>query len=233
MLDRRRVVAAQAEPVEAGRRRAPPVALRTHEVDRRLERRGGARLLRARDVASRRGCAEVTHDFGALVVKPPPFAASFETGAQNCEREPFSDSASVVRCWPAAISRRMRVLVAERRRRGDRLRAATCITKIIAVEPQARASSSTTAANARGPWPLPPSDCAGRTSQETLRARARPRSPRESAPSRRPRRRDGRAPPWRGQRRCRRSAGSAHRVHRRAAWSAPPGAVEDCAKLRL
>ena len=30
--------------------------------------------------------AAVTHDFCALVVNPSPAAASFETGAQNCER---------------------------------------------------------------------------------------------------------------------------------------------------
>ena len=52
--------------------------------------------------------AEVTHDFCALVVNPSTdgAAVNFETGAQNCEREPFSDSASVDRCLPAAISRR-------------------------------------------------------------------------------------------------------------------------------
>src|SRR5262245_20090933 len=41
--------------------------------------------------------ADVTHDFSADTDRWPLTCVMWETGAQNCERDPFSDNASVVR----------------------------------------------------------------------------------------------------------------------------------------
>ncbi len=48
--------------------------------------------------------ADVTHDFVASVDHAPPDSTSADTGDQKCDREPFSENASVVRCLPDAMS---------------------------------------------------------------------------------------------------------------------------------
>ena len=80
----------------------------------------------------------------------------WETGAQNCERDPFSDSASVVRCFPAAISRSSSAFLANVVEAAIACTALTCMTNTMAVELQPWARVSTTAANGRRPWPPPP-----------------------------------------------------------------------------
>ena len=116
-----------------------------------------------------------------------PFdCAMWETGAQNCERDPFSDSASVVRCFPAAISRSSSALPANVVEAAIACTALTCMTNTIAVELQPWARASTTAAKARRPWPPPPNSARARTCR-AVRARAPRRSRAESGRSCRPR----------------------------------------------
>src|SRR5262249_4945357 len=106
---------------------------------------------------------------------------SCETGAQNCEREPASDSASVDRCLPAAISRSTPSRPSSVADAAITCEATTCITYTIAVDEQPDASSSATAANVRAPSPPPPS-CRGaprpgspaRLSASTLSSGKRP-----------------------------------------------------------
>ena len=100
--------------------------------------------------------AEVTHDFSADTDTWPFDCVMCETGAQNCERDPFSDSASVVRCRPAAISRSSSALPAKVGEAAIACTALTCMTNTIVVELQPWARLSATAAKARRPWPPPP-----------------------------------------------------------------------------
>ena len=72
--------------------------------------------------------AEVTHDFSAFVRNPPGAGVSAETGAQNCEREPRSENASVVRCSPDASWRRSASRPASFAPEAIACEAATCMT---------------------------------------------------------------------------------------------------------
>ncbi len=53
--------------------------------------------------------ADVTQDLRALTTYPgsPGRASSSDIGDQNCDREPASENARVVRCLPLATSRRI------------------------------------------------------------------------------------------------------------------------------
>jgi hypothetical protein len=98
----------------------------------------------------------VTQDFAAEVTQPGPLASSLEDGIQKFERVPFSENASVVRCSPRAIVSSSSFRVPKVIDEAIACAEVTCITYTIAVEPQACAKVSTTAANVRGPWPAPP-----------------------------------------------------------------------------
>jgi hypothetical protein len=114
----------------------------------------------------------VTHDFCALVTSLPLRSESFETGAQNCDREPRSKRASVVRCLPAAMARSVSSRFPRTDDEAMACWAATCITYTMVVEAHPSASSSTTAAKVRGPWPSPPSGEATQRPRNPCSARA-------------------------------------------------------------